>query len=270
MTTEEHLPSTMEAQFMTDVESTPLYRDGPHYDAMHSVLPFVDTPFYVEEARCSHGPVLELACGTGRLTIPIAKSGVEITGLDLSPSMLAHARKKADEADIKIEWIEADCRTFALNRRFALIFMPFHSIQHLHDAASQTALFANVQAHLAEGGRFIFDAFNPSIAILNRDPNRRYIDRRFEDPGGRGTVTLETTAVYDDASQVNHLKMHFSLPGAEDYRVEPLSLRCFYPQELDLLVRANGFVIEEKYGNFERKPFASGDMKQIVVCRTGE
>jgi SAM-dependent methyltransferase len=248
-------------------EATPLYRDGPHYDAMHSVLPFTDTPFYVEESKRARGPVLELACGTGRLTIPIAQSGVEITGLDLSPSMLAHARRKASEAQARIEWVEGDCRTLALKRKFALIFMPFHSMQHMHDAASLEALFANVRRHLAEGGRFIFDVFNPSIAILSRDPKQRHVDRKFEDPGGRGTVTLETTAVYDDATQVNHIKMHFSVPGENDYRVEPLSLRCFFPQELDLLVRHHGFEIERKYGNFERKPFAGGDMKQIVVCR---
>lgn len=247
-------------------EPIPLYRDGPHYDAMHSVLPFTDTPFYIEEAKRAQGPALELACGTGRLTIPIAQSGVEITGLDLSASMLAHARKKANEAGVRIDWIEADCRSFFLDRRFALIFMPFHSMQHLHNSASQAALFANVRRHLAEGGRFIFDVFNPSIAILNRDPSQRHLDRRFEDPDGRGTVTLETTAVYDDAAQVNHLKMHFSRPGEEDYRVEPLSLRCFFPQELDALVRANRFEIEAKYGNFDRKPFASGDPKQIVIC----
>jgi len=253
---------------MPHPEPIALYRDGPHYDAMHRVLPFTDTPFYVEESKKARGPVLELACGTGRLTIPVAQSGVEITGLDLSPSMLAHARHKAAAAQLSIEWIEADCRSFSLDRKFALIFMPFHSMQHLHDHASLSALFANVRRHLAEGGRFIFDVFNPSIAILNRDPNQRYVDRRFEDPEGRGAITLETTAVYDDAEQVNHIKMHFSLADERDFRVEPLSLRCFFPQELDQLVRANGFQIVEKFGGFERKPFASADLKQVVICKT--
>jgi SAM-dependent methyltransferase len=248
-------------------ETIPLYRDGPHYDAMHRVLPFTDTPFYIEESKRADGPVLEIACGTGRLAIPIAQSGVEIVGLDLSPSMLAHARRKASEAQATVDWVEGDCRTFTLNRKFALIFMPFHSMQHLHDPASLEALFANVRRHLAAGGRFVFDVFNPNIAILGRDPKQRHLDRRFEDPGGRGIVMLETTAVYDDAAQVNHVQMHFSLPGESDYRIEPLSLRCFFPQELDLLVRHHGFEIEHKYGNFERKPFSSGDMKQIVVCR---
>lgn len=251
---------------MSNPESIPLYRDGRHYDALNRPLNLADVPFYVEEAKRAGGPVLELACGTGRVTIPIAQSGVEIVGLDQSATMLAHARTKAAEAQVNIQWIEADCRQFALGRKFALIFMAFNSMQHLHDHASLAALFANARSHLAPGGRFVFDVFNPSIAILNRDPNQRHLEREYEDPEGRGTVTLETTAVYDDAAQVNHITCYFSLAENRDFRVEQLHLRCFFPQELDLLVRANGFEIEQKFGNFERKPLASGDMKQVVIC----
>jgi SAM-dependent methyltransferase len=252
---------------MSHSELLPLYRDGHHYDALHRSLPFSDTPFYKDEARKAAGPVLELACGTGRLTIHIAQSGVEIVGLDQSASMLAHAREKAAAAPVNIRWIEADCRQFELGRKFALIFMAFNSMQHLHDAKSLAALFANVRKHLAPGGRFIFDVFNPSIAILNRDPNQRYVERQYEDPDRRGTITIEQTAVYDDAAQVNRITLYFSLPGEKDFRVEPLHLRCFFPQELELLVQRHGFEIEQRYGTFERKLFASGDMKQIVVCK---
>jgi SAM-dependent methyltransferase len=252
---------------MSYPESIPLYRDGRHYDALVGALALPDVPFYVGEAKRARGPVLELACGTGRLTIPIAQSGVEVVGLDQSASMLAHARRKAGEAGVEIEWVEDDCRTFALNRTFAMIFIAFNSMQHLHDQASLAALFANVRKHLAQGGRFVFDVFNPSLAILTRDPNQRHLDRQYEDPEGRGTITLEMTAVYDDAAQVNRMKWYFSLPSQKDFQVEQLDVRCFFPQEVDLLVRANGFEIEAKYGDFARKAFASGDMKQVVVCR---
>lgn len=234
-----------------------------------------DIPFYVEEARRSSGPVLELACGTGRLTIPIARAGVEIVGLDLSPSMLDHARKKAREAGLEIPFVLADCREFELGRKFALIFMAFNSMQHLHDSASLQALFRNVKKHLADGGRFIFDVFNPSIAILSRDPGKRFREREYNDPDGRGTIVLEQASVYDDAAQVNRIRWYFSRVRQDgeqrleekDFRVEDLHVRCFFPEELNLLIRCQGFEIEAKYGNFERKPFASGDPKQIVVCR---
>jgi SAM-dependent methyltransferase len=248
-------------------EAIPLYRDGQHYDLMVEALELVDLPLYLEEARRAQGPVLELACGTGRLTIPIAQEGIEMVGLDQSASMLAHARRKAETARVNLAWVEGDCRQFDLKRKFPLIFMAFNSMQHLHDYGSLTELFAMVRGHLAPGGRFIFDVFNPSLAILNRDPKQRTVERTYADPDGRGTVTLEQTAMYDDAAQVNHITWYFSRALDKDFRVESLHVRCFFPQELDLMVAANKFAIEEKFGNFERKPFGSGDPKQIVVCR---
>jgi ubiquinone/menaquinone biosynthesis C-methylase UbiE len=114
---------------MSTNPSIPLYRDGRRYDALNSFL-VADIPFYGEEARRAAGlveshppaksagrvghPVLELACGTGRLAIPIAQSGVEIVGLDLTPLMLAHARTKAEAAGVTIEFVEGDCRDFVL------------------------------------------------------------------------------------------------------------------------------------------------------------
>jgi len=277
----------------------PLYRDGRHYDALNSFL-VADIPFYVDEARRAAGlrsesphppaknagrarhpeevvhreemahSVLELACGTGRLTVPIAQAGVEIVGLDLSPSMLAQARTKAKAAGVEIEFVEGDCRSFELGRKFALIFMAFNSMQHLHDYASLAALFACVRKHLAEGGRFIFDVFNPRMGFLARTPDERWLEREYEDPDGSGTIVLEHTMHYDDAAQVNHVTWYFSRRGSEgferNFRVEQLHMRCFFPQELDLLVRSRGFEIVEKFGSFERKVFGSGDPKQVVVC----
>jgi SAM-dependent methyltransferase len=264
---------------MSTNHSIPLYRDGRHYDALNSDI-VADIPFYFEEARragfrrrpakdaggAGHS-VLELACGTGRLTIPIAQSGVEIAGLDLSPSMLAHARTKAAAAEVEIQFVEGDCRSFALPRKFALIFMAFNSMQHLHDQASLAGLFGSVRKHLAPEGKFIFDVFNPKIALLARSGGERLPERQYEDPEGNGTITLEQTMLYDDASQVNWIKWYFSRSAEKDFRVEDLHMRCFFPQELDLLVRSQGFEIVEKFGNFERKVFGSGDPKQVVVCR---
>jgi SAM-dependent methyltransferase len=254
---------------MTTSTSIPLYRDGRHYDALNRDL-VADIPFYVDEARGAGGAVLELACGTGRLTIPIAQTGVEIAGLDLSPSMLARARAKGKDAGVEISFVEGDCRGFSLGHKFLLIFMAFNSMQHLHDQASLAGLFGSVREHLAPGGRFIFDVFNPSIAILARSGGGRTLERRYQDSDGKGTITLEQTMVYDDASQVSRIKWYFSRGANDeerDFRVEDLHMRCFFPQELDLLVCSQGFEIVEKFGNFERKPFASGDQKQVVVCR---
>jgi SAM-dependent methyltransferase len=251
-------------------EPIPIYRDGRHYDAMNRDM-VADIPFYLEEAKRAAGPVLELACGTGRLTIPIAQSGISIEGVDRSPSMLAHLRTKAGKAGVKIPLTEADIRDFDLGRKFSLILIGFNSIQHLHDYASQAALFANVRKHLSPGGTFVFDVFNPKIAFLAQSGETRKLEREYEDPDGQGKIAVEQTLVYEDATQVSHIRWFLSLSNKnkeeKDFRVEELHLRCFFPQELDLLVRSQGFEIVKKFGNFERKPFASGDMKQVVICR---
>ena len=150
-------------------------------------------------------------------------------------------------------------------------------MQHLHDFASLAALFQRVRQHLAPGGRFVFDVFNPKITILARSGSERVEEREYPDPEGKGTITLEQNMVYDDASQVNRIKWFFTRTWQsegrsvveKDFRVEDLHLRCFFPQELDLLLRSRGFEIVEKFGTFERKPFARGDPKQIVVSKTG-
>src|SRR5215470_1030504 len=210
---------------MNSPENTPIYRDGRHYDALNRDI-VADIPFYLDEAKRARGPVLELACGTGRLTIPIALNGIPIEGVDRSPSMLAHLRTKAEQAAVTIPLTEADIRDFDLGRKFSLIFLGFNSMQHLHDYGSQAALFANVRKHLSPGGKFVFDVFNPKIAFLAQSGGPRKLEREYEDPDGPGKISLEQTLVYDDAVQVSRIRWFFSRNGAngneKDFRVEDL------------------------------------------------
>ncbi len=228
----------------------PLYRNGGIYDALHQDFT-EDVEFYLEEARRAEGPVLELACGTGRLTIPIARAGVEIVGLDRSQGMLAQARQKAPE----LTWISGDARVFDLGRRFGLVFMAFNSMQHLHDYRDVLKLLARVRAHLRPGGHFLFDLFNPNVAMLARDPAQ--IRPVF--PGAEFQV-LESSR-YDDATQCVHTTWRFP------ERVEELVLRCFFPQEIAGLLEWAGLEVIAKYGDFKRTPFVTGAPKQVFLCR---
>jgi SAM-dependent methyltransferase len=250
---------------MKPVDSSGIYRDGRHYD-LENVDIRDDIPFYIQKIAEYGEPVLELACGTGRITIPIAERGVSVAGLDISEAMLAHARDKAARKNLEIEWIAADCRTFTIDRRFKLIFFPFNSFLHLHDLESIEACLGRVREHLADGGRFIIDIFNPSLNILTRDPSLRYPVGEYPDPDGRGAVVITESNVYDPATQINYIKWYFKIGQSPDETVEELNLRILYPQEFDALLKYNGFSIEAKYGDYARNPFASGSPKQIVVC----
>jgi SAM-dependent methyltransferase len=242
------------------------YRDGRHYDLKTRNI-VDDIPFYMSQIARFGDPVLELAAGTGRISIPLADYGVRITALDISESMLAHGRKKADEKGVNIEWIKADCRKFNLDRKFNFIFLPFNSIAHLHDLESLEGCFGCVGKHLTEKGRFVIDIFNPRLDILIRDRSRRYPVAQYPDPDGGSTVVITENNIYDAAFQINKIKWYYSIGGEEDKFAHDVNMRIFYPQELDALLHYNGFVIESKFGDYDESPFESSSPKQLIVCR---
>ncbi len=243
-----------------------LYADGRHYDLQHAGMTD-DIPFYLRQARELGGDALEIACGTGRITIPLAEAGIKITGLDLEEGMLRQARAKAAEKGIAVDLVQGDCRRLDLGRKFNLVFFPFNSIAHLHDPESIEACFAGAREHLSDRGRFIVDIFNPRLDILIRDASERYPVAEYPDPDGGGTVLITENNVYDAATQVNHIKWYYRVGKSGAERVAELDMRVFFPQELDALLRASGFEIEAKYGDFDESPFVSGSPKQIIRVR---
>src|SRR5215207_9884863 len=144
-----------------------LYSDGRLYDLVMGGYAAGDMlDFYRRQISRYGQPVLELACGTGRLTIPLAEGGVEIVGLDISPQMLELAERKALECGAHLTLVRGDARTFNLGRSFRLIFIPAQSLSHLHKRGEIEACFTRVRQHLAEGGRFLIEVFNPSLKLL--------------------------------------------------------------------------------------------------------
>ena len=124
-----------------------------------------------------------------------------------------------------------------------------------------------VREHLAPGGAFVFDIFNPSIKLLARAPEERSTVARVTDEE-LGEIHLETTIDYDAATQVNRGAWHFSAPGRPDFLTVPLHLRSIFPQELPVLLAANGFELEARFGDFGRNAFTSESARQVCVCRS--
>jgi SAM-dependent methyltransferase len=127
-----------------------LYDHPALYDALLPVGAHL--PYYAELARQASGDILELACGTGQLTVPLAGAGVRIAGLDLSEPMLRTARERAATAKVSVEFVPGDMRNFSLGRQFALIFIARNSLLHLHSTDDILATFAAVRRHLMAGG----------------------------------------------------------------------------------------------------------------------
>jgi SAM-dependent methyltransferase len=247
-------------------DGSEVYWDGAHYDLHSGVGAPADLPFYLAEAGKAGGPVLELACGTGRLTIPMAKAGVDITGLDVSGPMLERARSKAAAEGIKVKFVRADIRKLGLNGRFRLIFIAFNSMQHLHDRLSLERFLAGVRKHLAPGGRFILDVFNPDPRYLVRGTEELLPIGYYKNPRTGTDILVNERYSYDRAAQTSRIVWYYKA-GRRAAGRRTLNMRCFYPAELEALLHYNGFRIVRKYGGFDRALFAGASQRQIVVCR---
>ena len=148
------------------------YREAAkYYDACFSYRK--DTSFYVDMVKRCGGSVLELGCGTGRVSFAIAKFATSVIGLDVSQPRLdiANTRRQAIDASLaeKITFVPGDMRDFSFNRKFDLIIIPFRGFQHVLTIDQQKSVFRCIGEHLEEGGRLVFDVFNPSIPLLASD-----------------------------------------------------------------------------------------------------
>ncbi|MCD4658091.1 MAG: class I SAM-dependent methyltransferase [Planctomycetes bacterium] len=249
-------------EFLSDND---IYRNGRQYD-WHFKEKDDDLNFYLSWMKKLGGSALELACGTGRLLIPAIEQGFDVTGIDISEDMLKQARVKAKEFGINAEIIHADIRNFKLERKFSLIYLPFNSIAHLYTRKDIEQCFQKVRQHLESEGRFIIDYFNPDLSFLVRDIQKRFPVSSFQDEETGARVTINESNEYDRATQINHIKW-FKKIGIRNEEINRLTMRIFYPQELDRLIEYNGFEIVDKFGKFDETPFTSDSPTQIIVSK---
>lgn len=247
--------------------SDSLYSDSHLYDlVMGRFATGGMLDFYLRQVAGCGGPALELACGTGRLTIPLAETGADITGLDISEHMLRAAEAKARDRDVRVTFLRGDMRDFDLDRRFRLILVPAQSLSHLHTRGEVRDCLGCVRRHLAGGGRLVVELFNPSPVLLARETGRRYPVGVYEDEVTGDRFTLSEEVSYNSASQVQHISWHFLRDGDDVESVLSFEMRQFFPQEIDALLEYNGFIVERKYGGYDGEEFNGSSPKQLIVC----
>ncbi|HVE91002.1 MAG TPA: class I SAM-dependent methyltransferase [Actinomycetota bacterium] len=237
------------------------------YDLMYPQPsgPGTRAEFYADMAESQAGPVLELACGTGPLLLPIALRGIPCEGVDLSNEMLIEAQAKLAASNARASLRTGDMADFDLGRRFRFIFIASNSLLHLHATDDILRCFRSVRRHLDGGGRFAFDIFNPSVQVLARADGARREMQRFDDPE-RGEVRVDIEERYDAAAQVTRVVLYFSTEKDPDFLVTPLEMRSIFPQELLFLLKAGGLRLLERYGDFTGTPFTGEAPQQVCVC----
>ena len=237
-----------------------------------------DVQFYLEEAQQSGSPVLEIGCGTGRILLPIAQRGLDITGLDREPAMLAVLRHKLTQLDPQIQsritLVEDDMRTFLLDRRFRLITIPYRAFLHLLTPQAQRQTLITIREHLADDGRLIFNIFDPNLEVIvaHMGPlgTAQKKDSEFIDPLTGHRVIVWAITQYDPERQ--HIEQYFIFEELDTDGVmvkktyRPLTLRYIHRYEMRYLLELCGYKIDALYGDFQRGPFQYGG-EQVWIVR---
>lgn len=259
--------------------------DESQYDAVPAIAEFYDSTlvyqerkdaeFYVAEARASGGPVLELGCGTGRVLLPTARAGLEITGLDQSANMLEQCRAKlaAEPAEVqqRVQLVRGRLEEFDLGREFALITIPFRPFQHLMTIEQQLACLGAARRHLRPGGRLIFDVFHVDPSSLH-DPTWK--QEKEEGPATQlpdGRIVLRTTriAAFHRAAQVNDVEFCWYVTHTNGRREQirwRVGLRYYFRFELEHLLARAGLRVAALYGDLRRSPFQDDSPEMIFVA----
>jgi SAM-dependent methyltransferase len=243
-------------------EQCPTLYDLPSlYDAV--VTPGPCESFYRQLACSTAGPILELACGTGRLTIPLALDGHEVVGLDASHAMIRAARAKAELKRAEAEFVLGDMRRFDLGRRFSLVIVSCNSLAHLTTNDDIVECLNRIARHLAPGGLLAFDVVNPNIRDLARRGQATSGNGLYQ-PAYSGNNEL---IAYDPVEQVQVLKWRFEVMGREMPPLAPMRLRSFFPQELPLRLALAGLELVARYGDFKGGGFNGSSPNQIYVAQ---
>ena len=232
-----------------------------------------DVNFFVEAARESGGPVLEIGCGTGRVLIPTARAEIEILGLDSSPAMLAVCRDKLahEPADVqsRASLAEGDMRRFDLGREFRLVTIPFRPFQHLMTVEDQLACLSSVHRHLASNGNLILDLFNPAFPHLADEKFFEELNREppFTMPDGRKVLRRHHILARDFFHQTQDVELIYRInfpDGREERLVHRFTMRYLFRYEAEHLLARAGFEVENVYADFEKSPYGSKDPGDLV------
>jgi SAM-dependent methyltransferase len=224
------------------------------YDSLYEAELETDAAVDALARLAGPGPVLELAIGTGRLAVPLAQRGVDVRGIDASDEMVARMRAKPGGADIPVAM--GDFADVDVDGAFSLVYVAFNTLFALVTQDDQVRCFKNVAARLADGGRFVVEAFVPDLGRFDR--------------GQRLSVTsVDIDRVAIDASRHDAVNQRVDsqhvFVSDEGNQLYPVSLRYAYPSELDLMARLAGLELQERWGSWHGEPFTNSSTDHVSV-----
>ncbi|MEA3322512.1 MAG: class I SAM-dependent methyltransferase [Bacillota bacterium] len=245
-------------------ENLEKYEDAIEYDRIHEDY-LVDLPLILEWVPES-GPIIELACGTGRLTIPLAEQGHEMIGVDIHGGMLERAKTKATDKNLTIQWFLQDCTQLSLKQSTKLMFMSGHSFQHFLTNEVQDALFQSVHQHLEDGGIFIFDTRNPIMDELSKVDE---YEEHFKHSNGMQVIEYHRET-YNPLTQILHCETERKFlkdTNLESIEKDKISLRYVFPLEMRRLLNEHGFKVLHEFGGWNKNSLTAKSPQMVYVCQ---
>ena len=224
------------------------------YDDDNDPLPEAGLDLLAELAAPG-GTALELAIGTGRVALPLARRGVRVSGIELSPAMLARLRAKPGGDAASMPVALGDMTTQTMPGTFDVVYLVFNTIQNLTSQDAQAACFANAAAHLRPGGTFIVETGVPRLRRL--PPGQRYL--AFDVSAGHVGVDEFDVAVQ---GLVSH-HTTFRAGGRVDRVSVPF--RYVWPAELDLMARLAGLRLRDRWAGWTREALTSESGAHVSV-----
>ncbi|WP_211750215.1 class I SAM-dependent methyltransferase [Paenibacillus sp. Marseille-Q4541] len=228
-----------------------------------------DFAFIEKWATLMGGTVIDLACGTGRTTIPLAERGYPMVGVDLHEGMLDLARQKSAEEHSDIRWELQNCEDLELDIKSSLIFMVGNGFQHFLTNEAQDKLLHSVCKHLKESGIFIFNTRFPNKEELLAPETEEYWKTYMNKSGNE--VDVYTKSIYDSMTQVQDYEIRRKTKRSdgtvEDVHHTNIKLRYTYPLEMERTLAKHGLKVIELYGDWEENPPSESKPELIYVCQ---
>ncbi|MDO8672950.1 MAG: class I SAM-dependent methyltransferase [Dehalococcoidia bacterium] len=239
------------------------------YDLLHGEDD-VDVDFYLSEARRAGGPVLDVACGTGRILLRLLERAIDVTGIDISQPMLDRLKEKARRSSLEARVTRADMRDFSLPERFRLIIVPFRSFMHLESKEDQLAALTCFRKHLAPNGRLALNLFVPSADTLAADGVGLRLSRELIDPDSGQRFKTWLSVSNDSKNQRQTIEWAFKglVLGDDCARARSLSLtlRWIYQSEFESLLKTAGYSHWKVFGGFHGEPLAGEGQEMVWIA----
>ena len=213
-----------------------------------------DLSFFLQEAVGVGGPVLELASGTGRLSIPLIQAGVRLTCVDVSRGMLARLSRKLEERDLEAEIHQADVCELRFDARFQLAIFPFQSFMEIVGEARQRRALSAIFGCLGPGGRFVCTLHNPTVRRAQVDGSLRVVGR-FPTPDGSLVVSGFEQGGDPVVRRLQFFEFYRDDGVLTSKRMLSMEFELIGHSRFEAMAREAGFHVVELLGGYDRSPF---------------